>query len=502
MNGDLWLMLLAPLVGICAAGQAVVEQVVLGGALIMQADLAAEQDNWTTALLRFWSLRDPAVRTALGGLLILGLGTGALGPFLVLRRLSLLGDSLGHAVLPGVCLGFLVTATKDPKWIFSGALLSAALASGAMSGITRQTRLKPDVAMGLVLSGFFALGTVFLTRLQSLPYGSQSGLHQYLFGQASALLEEELLWLGGLTCIVVAGILLAYKELLLTSFDEGFAQSLGYPVRRLHFLLMTLVGLAIVISLQAVGVVLLSALLITPAVTARLWANRLPPLICLSAALSMFSAVIGLSLSYLGSSQPTGPYVVLVMSLLFVLSVLFAPRDGWIPRALRRRRQSIRTGQENLLRSILELLLKHLREPEAEWMTPPSETGLSPSQQAQRSDWVTMDELTTLTGQSRGQIERDVRALTQNGWLQGQGSLICLTNEGKTRAAELIRNYRLWEQFLIRRINLPSDHVQNSAEDLEHILGPDLVEQLQEDLARDAQSVSHPLPDGDAGASA
>ncbi|HEY2253083.1 MAG TPA: metal ABC transporter permease, partial [Planctomycetaceae bacterium] len=152
--------------------------------------------NLWTQIVRFWSFQDASVRTATAGVLLLAISSGTLGCFIVLRRLSLLGDSLGHAVLPGVCLGFLVTWTKDPRWILTGALVSALLASWLIGFIRRHSRLKPDVVMGLVLSGFFGVGTVILTRIQHLPAGNQSGLNQFLFGQASAISEQDLWFMG------------------------------------------------------------------------------------------------------------------------------------------------------------------------------------------------------------------------------------------------------------------------------------------------------------------
>src|SRR5579872_2027103 len=232
----------------------------------------AESGIWTQ-IVRFWSFQDASVRTATAGVVLLAISSGTLGCFIVLRRLSLLGDSLGHAVLPGVCLGFLVTWTKNPWWILTGAVLSALLASWLIGIIHRQSRLKPDVAMGLVLSGFFGIGTVLLTRLQNFPAGSQSGLNQFLFGQASAIIDQDVAFMAALSIIIVGCVLLTFKELVVTSFDEGFALAIGLPVRGLHYLLMTLTALAIVISIQAVGVVLVSAMLITPAASALLFTD-------------------------------------------------------------------------------------------------------------------------------------------------------------------------------------------------------------------------------------
>ncbi|HLJ10771.1 MAG TPA: metal ABC transporter permease, partial [Planctomycetaceae bacterium] len=267
-----------------------------------------------TQLLRFWSFRDPAVATATAGILLLAISSATLGCFIVLRRLSLLGDSLGHAVLPGVCLGFLVTWTKDPWWILSGALISALLASWLIGFINRRSRLKSDVAMGLVLSGFFGAGTVLLTRIQQLPAGNQTGLNQFLFGQASAISAQDLWFMGVLSLAIVALVAATFKELVLTSFDEGFAVAIGLPVKRLHYLLMGLTALAVVISIQAVGLVLVSAMLITPAAAALLCTDRMRYMILLAVGFAVVAGVSGLSLSFMDRTLTTGPFVVLALS--------------------------------------------------------------------------------------------------------------------------------------------------------------------------------------------
>jgi manganese/zinc/iron transport system permease protein len=266
-------------------------------------------DAWVQ-IVRFWSFEDRAVQTAVAGVLLLAISCGSLGCFIVLRRLSLMGDSLGHAVLPGVCLGFMVTWTKDLRWIFAGAVVAALLASWLIGMIERYTRLKSDVALGLVLSGFFGMGLVLLARLEKTAGDNQTGLNQLLLGQAAAISERDLWLIGGLSIVIVAGVAFCFKELAVTSFDEGFATAIGIPARLMHYLLMSLTALAIVISLQAVGVVLLSALLITPAATALLLTDRLKVMVLLSVLFASVGGVLGLNLSFLGRDLPTGPFVV------------------------------------------------------------------------------------------------------------------------------------------------------------------------------------------------
>lgn len=318
---------------------------------------------------RFWSLQDGSVRSAVTGMVLLGICCGLLGCFIVLRRMSLVGDSLGHAVLPGLCVGFLVTWTKNPFWLFTGALAAALLAGGLIAIIQRGCRLKPDVAMGLVLSGFFGTGLVLLSRIQSDPRGGQGGLNQFFFGQAAALGDADLLLIGFVTIVVLGCVVALFKEWAVFTFDEGFALSLGIPVRRLHYLLMLLTAMSIVISIQAVGVVLLSALLITPAATALLLTDRLPKMLAIAVGVAVAGGLAGLNLSALSgellvdgwelirsplerigvslpplevsTGLPTGPAVVLVLSTLFLVAWTFSPRYGLLQRGLRRIRQRL-----------------------------------------------------------------------------------------------------------------------------------------------------------------
>jgi manganese/zinc/iron transport system permease protein len=416
---------------------------------------ALDSGVWTQ-IVRFWSLHDVAVRTAVAGMLLLAISSGTLGCFIVLRRMALLGDSLGHAVLPGVCLGFLVTWTKDPKWILSGALCSALLASGLIAFIQRHSRLKADVAMGLVLSGFFGSGTVLLTRIQHLPAGDQTGLNQFLFGQASAISEKDLWFMGVLSLVIVSCVAALFKEFVLTSFDEGFAVAIGLPVWSLHYLLMGLTGLAVVISIQAVGVVLVSAMLIIPAAAALLCTDNMRTMVILAAAIAVVAGVAGLNLSFLGRSYPTGPFVVLALAIVFLTAYLFSPRYGVVIGAARRWKQVRRTERENGLKSV--------------YLTMSS---------GDSAGGMTIGSLAELRGEPLSSTRRVVRSLVRRGWARLAGDVVNLTESGQVRARELERNYRLWELFLTHEVNLPLDHTQRDAENIEHILGADLVRELE-----------------------
>jgi len=265
---------------------------------------------------------DHTLKIVILGTSILGAVSGTVGAFATLRKQSLLGDAISHAALPGICIMFLITLTKSSLLLLVGALIAGWLGTFIMTIVVTQTKLKQDAALGVILSVFFGFGLMLLTIIQKLPTANQAGLNKYLFGNASTLLESDVLSMGALSFIVLGFVALLWKEFKLLSFDRDYAFSLGFSVVRLDLLLVTLTVCGIVLGLQTVGVVLMSAMLIAPAVAARQWTNRLSTMVCISAAMGAASGSIGAVISSTFDRLPTGPTVVLVMSVLVVISLL------------------------------------------------------------------------------------------------------------------------------------------------------------------------------------
>jgi manganese/zinc/iron transport system permease protein len=205
-----------------------------------------------------------SAQNVLVGSVLLGAVGGTLGAFALLRRQSLLGDALAHAALPGVGLAFLRTLSKSPFVLLTGALVSGIAGALAVLGIHRFSRVKEDAAIGIVLSVFFGAGIVLLTHIQKLPAGNQSGLDKFLFGQAAALMRQDIVIMAVLGSVVVATIALFWKELKLVTFDRGFAGSVGMPTGVLEVVLTAALVVTVVVGLQTVGVVLMIATLVTP----------------------------------------------------------------------------------------------------------------------------------------------------------------------------------------------------------------------------------------------
>lgn len=296
---------------------------------------------------------DHTIRTVVGGVAMIGVVAGALGCFAVLRQQSLLGDAIAHATLPGVCLAFLWTQDKNPIALLTGAALMGWIGTMLVMLITHSTRVKKDAALGIVLSVFFGFGVVLLTKIQRLPTATKAGLNKFLFGNAATLLSEDILVIFLMGAIALAALLLFWKEFKVLVFDQPFAKSIGLNVRFFDVLLTSLIVIAIVIGLQTVGVVLMSAMLVAPAAAARQWTDRLGVMVALASVFGALAGVSGALTSAAISHLPTGPTIVLYMSFIVVISILFAPNRGlfWDGLQHYHNRKNIRmnTMLENLL---------------------------------------------------------------------------------------------------------------------------------------------------------
>lgn len=302
---------------------------------------------------------DFTLRTVALGAAVLGIVSGTLGTFAVLRGQSLLGDAISHAALPGITLAFLLTGVRAPLVLVLGAAIAGWIGALAVMGITHYTRVPYDAGLGIILSVFFGIGMVLLTFIQRLPSGTQAGLDTYLFGQAAALLPRDVTVMAGLGVTALIVVSAFWKEFKLLSFDPEFAASIGLPLRRLDIALTTLIVIAIVIGLQAVGVVLMSAILIAPAAAARQWTDRLGVMVVLAA---IFGAVAGVSGTLLSASSPrlpTGPTIVLAAGVIVVVSLLFAPGRGLVAEAIRVRRSRRELRVLGLLEDLYTIARQH-----------------------------------------------------------------------------------------------------------------------------------------------
>lgn len=415
----------------------------------------------------FFSFSEANVRYVVLGTIILGASSAIVGGFTFLKKRSLVGDAVAHSVLPGVCLAFFLAGTKNPFFLVIGAFITGWLSLVSIDWIVAKSKIKEDTAIGLVLSVFFGLGIMFLTMIQHSGNAAQSGLEHFLFGKASALVGQDVMVFGIIGLILISTVILFFKEFKLIAFDENFAKVIGFPVRKLELLLTSLTVLAVVIGIQAVGVVLMAAMLITPVAAARYWTNKLALMLVLSAIFGAFSGVMGTFVSYTQSSIPTGPSIVLVASLIAFISFFFAPERGIISKMRQQRQNRLQMLEENILKTFYKL-----GEEKKEFFQALDKIALH------GGHYFAKNELTL--GLSRLQKKSWLKKVSQNTWK--------LTKLGKEKGQKVVKLHRLWELYLTQYLDIASDHVHENAEVMEHILTPEIEKELENRL-------NHPTKD-------
>ena len=294
---------------------------------------------------------------ALGGAL-LGLVSGALGCFAVLRRESLMGDALSHAALPGVALAFLI-AGKHLAALLIGAGIASWLASRFVAALISTTRLKQDAALGIALTGFFAAGIAALAYIQSIPDASQAGLDYFIFGQAAAIVESDVRLISAVGGVSLLALVMFWKEFKLLTFDPAFAGATGFRVGLMNTLLSTLIVIAIVLGLQLAGVILMVGMLIAPGIAARQWTRQLHQMVILAGVFGAFAGGMGAIMSAVDSDIPTGPMIIVAASALVLLSICLAPGRGLVWRAWRQRVYNRQFARQHALRDLYRYAIAH-----------------------------------------------------------------------------------------------------------------------------------------------
>tara|TARA_B100001115_G_scaffold165145_1_gene142531 strand:- start:2909 stop:4195 length:1287 start_codon:yes stop_codon:yes gene_type:complete len=406
-----------------------------------------------------WILDSSLILVA-AGTFLLAVSAAVVGSFTFLQKRSLVGDAVAHSILPGVAVAFLFSGTKDPWWLMLGALISGWLSLSLMDFLSRKTKLSQDTAIATVLSVFFGIGILLLTYIQHLESGHQSGLDQFLFGQAAAMKSQELWIYGGLALVLIVCTLIFFKEFKLLSFNPDFAQTLGLPVRGLRILMNSLMVLAIALGIQAVGVVLMAALLITPSAAARNFTDRLKAMIFIAALIAGFSALLGSAISFSAKGMPTGPWIVMCLSILALLSLFLAPKKGMLARMLLQRRHQQKINDENLLKAFYHYGERH----------------------ANLAQWIRLSDLEEIRDFAEEEQSGALRRLIHKGHLLRKGEAFQFSRAGLDEARRVVRLHRLWEMYLSQRLRLKSDHIHPNAETMEHIISPEIEAQLLEEL--------------------
>lgn len=421
----------------------------------------------------FWQFEDINVLWVLIGSILLGMSASVIGAFAFLRRRSLIGDALAHAALPGVMMAFILFQTREPLVIFSGALVSSFLGFFIIDWLPKNTKIKPDAALAITLSFFFALGLMLLSYIQGLNIDNKSGLDKLLFGQAAAMTSSDITLLGYVAVFTLLCVALFFNKLRLIAFNANYARTLGVSVKFYEVLLALLIVMTVVVGLQLVGVVLMAAVLLTPIAAARFWSFNLNSLLILSAAIGALSALISTQISYLAPAMPTGPWMVVSLSVLFIISLLFAPQKGLLKRYLQLRALRHKVAKENILRTLYKLL--------------------------ERRDFKQHDfnlaEIQSLRNIDTHKLKTWLQRLCKEKLIESSSKGFRLTEHGLKQATALTRRHRLWESYLNQQAALTPEQAHLQAERIEHILTASQEQQLAEELAYiDIDPHGNPIP--------
>ena len=351
------------------------------------------------------------MRTITLGTAILGAVTGMLGSFAVLRKQSLLGDAISHAALPGIAIAFLITGAKDSNTLLLGALVSGLIGTFWIRGIITKTHLKSDTALGLILSLFFGFGMLLLTFIQKQPNANQAGLDKYLFGQAATLVESDVWMMAIVTGICLFVLLLFWKEFKILLFDKEYAKTLGFNTKTIDILITSFIVLAIVLGLQTVGVVLMSAMLLAPAAAARQWTNSLAKMVFLAAIFGAFSGVFGTAISASQNNLSTGPVIVLVAAIFVFISFVFSPSRGLLFKQIRFIKNRRDLQLHKTLAFMYDIAITH--------------------------DDISHPHEIKILNNFQGYTKRTLKKLVENDYVTLEGSTWSLTNEGFKSALNL-----------------------------------------------------------------
>ncbi len=302
---------------------------------------------------------DYTLRNVVLGAVVLGIVSGALSAFAVLRKQSLLGDTMSHAALPGIVIAFMLTGERAPLPLMIGAAVAGWVGTLFMQLVTTQTRVKEDSVQGVILAVFFGIGLALLSWVTRQPDAGHAGLSHFLFGQAAATVAADVEAMVIVGMITLGLLALFWKEFKVVSFDPAYTASLGFPVSVLNILVTTLIVLTVVVGLQMVGVVLMSAMIVAPGVAARQWTNRLGRMVVLSACFGAMAGIVGTLLSATGEQMPTGPLIVLSISAIVLFSLFFAPERGLLWEWLESRRNARELQTTAVLERMYHMAMNH-----------------------------------------------------------------------------------------------------------------------------------------------
>lgn len=294
------------------------------------------------------------------GSTLLGVLSGVLGVFAVLRKQALIGDAIAHASLPGIVLIFMLTFTKFSPALLLGATISGLIATSIINLIVKYSIIPFDSALALILSSFFGFGMVLLAVVQKIPVATQAGLDKFILGQASTMLKNDVITLLIISAFLYSVLLLLWKEFKLFSFDPEFAKTNGFNITIINSILSSMIVIAIIMGIQTVGVILMSSMLVAPSAAAKQWTNRLSTLVILSGLFGAISGFFGALISSLATKIPTGPVIILILTSITIFSILFGKEHGMIWEHVKRIKQYKEMTTDRILIQLYELERDHI----------------------------------------------------------------------------------------------------------------------------------------------
>ena len=431
-------------------------------------------------ILRIVLLTDYNTRVVVFGTVMLGIAGGVIGVFLLLRRRALLADAVSHAALPGIAGAFLVMVAfgadgRSLPGLLLGALIAGLLGMAIVAAIDRYTHLSEDAALGIVLSVFFGFGIALLGVIQKMRGASAAGLASFIFGKTASMLRSDAILIGVSAVLIVVVAVFLFKELRLTTFDPEFGASDGWPVGALDLILMALVVGVTVLGLQAVGVILVIAVLIVPPAAARFWTDDLAKTTIISAVIGAIGGYVGTSISALAPRLPAGAVIVTVMGAAFLVSLLFGTARGLVHVAREKHALGARIREQNLLRTLFEYE-----------ESSPAPDAADTSADAKRQT-AYLERSRSYTGT---ELRRALRRAERDGLIRrDERDVRVFTAAGRARAARVTRNHRLWETYLLEYAESATSQVDYGADFIEHVLGEELVAELERVVVREGRRV-------------
>ncbi len=415
---------------------------------------------------------DPILRAPTIGCMLMCIAASLMGVILFLQKRLLVGESISHAAYPGAVIGIGILALFGPSYegysflaVLAGAFVSSWIGLKLIERLERKKKIQSDAALCFTLSVFFGFGILCASYLQGASPMWISQVQMLLFGQAATLVDSHIAIYGALALGCTLFLLLAFRPVQALLFDRNYAKSIGIRSRSIERALFLLLLFSIVVGIRSVGVILMSGMLIAPAIAARQCSNRLKTIFFIAATIGAISGWLGNVLSVEAALRydvqlPTGPTIVLVSSLFAIVSLLFSPKRGMLFRLYRVASFRVRCLEENILKGIW-------KKGEMQW-----------------------SELKRLYPTM---LRFVLHRLSRHGWIAQKGEAVRLTSDGQERAAQIVRLHRLWELYLTEQLGLTAERVHRSAEEMEHILTPELEERLTH-LLSDPKKDPHQQP--------